>query len=150
MQISKEFTFEASHILPKHKGKCSRLHGHSWRLWVVVEGPIHEETGFVCDYGELKMLVDSQVINKLDHSHLGCGIAWTGDDQHPWQSYFGPAFYPSSENLCKAVFKLLSPLVQELAKDVHLNKITIAETCTSEATWSKEDELRSQYEPKVK
>jgi len=36
--IYKEFCFEAAHILPKHNGKCSRLHGHSWLARVYVKG----------------------------------------------------------------------------------------------------------------
>jgi len=145
MIISKEFTFEASHILPRHEGKCSRLHGHSWRLWVEVEGHIHEETGFVVDYARLSNCVKIHLIDGLDHSHLGQGAATTGEFGHPkvWTPHFGPSFYPSSENLCRAIFKLLSPLVQELATDVHLYSIRIAETCTSEATWSVQDERRS-------
>ena len=41
MQIRKQFAFEAAHVLPYHTGKCSRLHGHSYRLEVALEGGLH-------------------------------------------------------------------------------------------------------------
>src|SRR5438034_5141876 len=52
MLLRKTFRFEASHILPKHPGKCSRLHGHSWVLHVSITGPINRDTGFVMDYAD--------------------------------------------------------------------------------------------------
>lgn len=73
MKIGTFFGFEAAHILPHHPGKCSRLHGHSYRLEVVVEGPLQQEgpsTGMVMDFGDLKAVVRRSVIEVLDHSDL--------------------------------------------------------------------------------
>jgi 6-pyruvoyltetrahydropterin/6-carboxytetrahydropterin synthase len=39
MRISKSFTFEAAHRLQQHNGKCSHLHGHSYKVEVFVDGP---------------------------------------------------------------------------------------------------------------
>lgn len=139
MVISKEFKFEASHILPLHKGKCSRLHGHSWVLTIAAQGPVHPVTGFVCDYGELKALVDIEIIEKLDHSHLGFDSADTNSGK-PWTPAFGTGFYPSSENLARAIGKMLVPLIAELGKDIKLYEVKLNETCTSCATWRPGDE----------
>src|SRR5260370_5755842 len=43
VQIRKSFTFEAAHVLPHHPGKCSTLHGHSYRLDVALEGPVQAD-----------------------------------------------------------------------------------------------------------
>jgi 6-pyruvoyl tetrahydropterin synthase/QueD family protein len=144
LKISKLFQFEASHILPLHTGKCSRLHGHSWRMTVTVEGPINPSTGFVVDYGELKRVVEPLVAN-LDHSHLGEGCAWTGAWNasgigKEWWPPFGPAFYPSSENLCRKIFQTLQPLIKEQL-NVRLFEVRIEETCTSAAAWTADDEF---------
>ena len=40
MRVRRRFRFEAAHELPRHPGKCRKLHGHSYELFVVVEGPI--------------------------------------------------------------------------------------------------------------
>lgn len=127
--ISKDFTFEASHILPKHPGKCSSLHGHSWKLTISVEGPVNADTGFVVDYSKLKQLVNTEIIQFIDHTHLGYGAA---QQQTP---FFGINFYPSSENLVIAIGLMLQPLIKELGKNVRLYEASLNETCTSRATW---------------
>jgi len=108
------------------------------------EGSIDPKTGFVVDFGKLSELVKAHVIEPLDHTHLGAGNARIvdsfGNNWCYWVPYFGVDFYPTSENLCRAIFKLLAPLVKELASDVSLSCITISETCTSEASWSRHDE----------
>lgn len=136
--ISKSFTFEASHVLPRHPGKCARLHGHSWKLTVSVQGPVNQETGFVADYGALSKLVQKTVIGLLDHQHLGQGTGLTFNGE--WRSPFGPDFYPSSENLVVAIAKLLTPLVPELTLGMttRLSEVRLAETCTCEAIWRPE------------
>jgi 6-pyruvoyltetrahydropterin/6-carboxytetrahydropterin synthase len=136
LTLAKEFTFEASHVLPKHEGKCSRLHGHSWVLTVYVDGYVDPECGFVVDYAKLKKCVNEHIIEKVDHNHLGC---W---DLSTYTAVFGPIFYPSSENLIQAFRRLLEPLIPELAKtwqQVRLKALKLNETCTSECVWVRED-----------
>lgn len=134
--ISKEFTFEASHVLPRHPGKCARLHGHSWKLRIGVEGEVDRETGFVLDYAVLKTCVQVNVIDLLDHQHLGAGHVLCGEDENGFLAAFGPVFYPSSENLVGAIVRILQPLIPELRKGVTLAEVSLDETCTSRATWS--------------
>lgn len=69
MNIQKLFRFEASHILPRHPGKCKNLHGHSWVLRLGVSGHIDPRTGFVLDYGELNQVMDP-LVAVMDHNHL--------------------------------------------------------------------------------
>jgi 6-pyruvoyltetrahydropterin/6-carboxytetrahydropterin synthase len=72
MKIRKDFRFEAAHVLPYHQGKCARLHGHSYRLEVVVEGPLIEDgpsQGMVIDFGDVSAAV-SPVVGRLDHFFL--------------------------------------------------------------------------------
>jgi 6-pyruvoyltetrahydropterin/6-carboxytetrahydropterin synthase len=67
--VTRSFTFEAAHQLPWHPGKCQRLHGHSYRLEVTVEGPIGEQ-GIVVDFGDIKEVVRRDVIARYDHQYL--------------------------------------------------------------------------------
>ena len=69
MFVSKEFTFDAAHFLTKYHGKCERLHGHTYKLRVTVEGPVGED-GMVMDFVELKRLVKEKVIDRYDHQSL--------------------------------------------------------------------------------
>lgn len=70
MKIATEITFEAAHCLPHlpEGHKCKRLHGHNYRVEVVVEGPL-DERGFVMDYAELEALL-SPLVAQIDHRYL--------------------------------------------------------------------------------
>jgi 6-pyruvoyltetrahydropterin/6-carboxytetrahydropterin synthase len=143
LTLTKTFRFEASHVLPKHPGKCSRLHGHSWVLDVTVDGPLNEQTGFVVDYGELKAVVEDYIISKVDHYHLGYGWVRLVDSDHQRTNttclILGDKFYPSSENLVIAFAEILRGPIQALRMGVDLLKLTLHETCTCECTWIREE-----------
>lgn len=73
MQIRKSFTFEAAHVLPHHPGKCARLHGHSYRLDVALEGPLQADgpaAGMIEDFDAISRVVKAAVVNQLDHRSL--------------------------------------------------------------------------------
>lgn len=131
--ISKRFTFEASHILPLHPGKCSRLHGHSWGLTVSVLGPVDRRTGMVVDFADLGDVVKHHIIDKLDHQHLGCGSAITPKGHA--EATLGDSFYPTSENLVVWIADVLEPLLRTNGSVRQLAKVELEETCTSSATW---------------
>jgi GTP cyclohydrolase IB len=69
--ITKRFRFEAAHQLPAvpEGHKCSRLHGHTYEVWVHVTGPVSPEFGWIADFGDVKAAwkpLDEQ----LDHRFL--------------------------------------------------------------------------------
>lgn len=72
-RLTKSFTFEASHALPGHDGKCKNLHGHSWRCSLVVEGDrlieAGPKAGMLIDYADLGRVTRS-LHDRLDHRHL--------------------------------------------------------------------------------
>jgi 6-pyruvoyltetrahydropterin/6-carboxytetrahydropterin synthase len=71
--IRKRFRFEAAHVLPHHPGKCSRLHGHSYRIEVAVAGPLQlsgPAQGMVVDFDDISALVRPLVVERLDHASL--------------------------------------------------------------------------------
>ena len=69
MFVLKEFEFDAAHYLPEYNGKCERLHGHTYKLVVKVEGTPDKE-GMVIDFIRLKNIVKEEVLSKLDHACL--------------------------------------------------------------------------------
>ncbi|MFF7888407.1 6-pyruvoyl trahydropterin synthase family protein [Streptomyces sp. NPDC020794] len=69
--IGKKFGFEAGHRLPglPPEHKCSRQHGHSYEVEVILTAHSLEEPGFVTDFGALapfKKFLDTE----LDHYNL--------------------------------------------------------------------------------
>lgn len=66
MLVTREFTFDSAHFLTNYYGKCERVHGHTYRLQVTLEGKV-QKNGLVLDFVVLKRLVKKQVLDKLDH-----------------------------------------------------------------------------------
>lgn len=129
--VYKDFTFDASHILPKHPGKCSNLHGHTYHLRVGVKGPVDPETGFVIDFTTLKSIVQNFVINQVDHTHLGCGNIYDSDSGLAAQS----DFYPTCENLILVFVRWLATRLD--CEGVELVYLELKETPTSGCEWRK-------------
>ncbi len=60
--------FDAAHSLPGYQGKCANLHGHTYKVEVVIEGNRGED-GFVMDFYKLKKILNAVLLD-LDHGNL--------------------------------------------------------------------------------
>ncbi|CAB4833705.1 unannotated protein [freshwater metagenome] len=111
MEIFKEFSFEAAHLLPNvpEGHKCGRLHGHSYRIAVHLQGDVGVDTGWVTDFGDIKCVVDP-LIARLDHYYL--------NDIEGLEN-------PTSEVLARWIWENLAPGLPGLSR------IVVRETCTS-------------------
>jgi 6-pyruvoyltetrahydropterin/6-carboxytetrahydropterin synthase len=68
IEITKDYLgFASAHFITM-KGKCERLHGHNYQVWVEVMGELNED-GYVFDFGELKRLA-KHLCDQLDHRVL--------------------------------------------------------------------------------
>jgi 6-pyruvoyltetrahydropterin/6-carboxytetrahydropterin synthase len=69
--ITKEFAFSASHVVQglREGHPCGRLHGHNYRVEVVLEADQLDPAGFVVDYGDLGWF-KGYLDEKVDHRHL--------------------------------------------------------------------------------
>jgi 6-pyruvoyltetrahydropterin/6-carboxytetrahydropterin synthase len=68
-ELNVELSFSAAHCLVGHPGRCASLHGHNYRVVVVVCGERLDEQGMVIDFGDLKEIC-GRVIDPLDHTML--------------------------------------------------------------------------------
>lgn len=57
-------------------GKCSNpnWHGHNFDLYVTVKGIPNPETGFVINLKELKDIVNTVVVDKIDHRNINLDV----------------------------------------------------------------------------
>jgi 6-pyruvoyltetrahydropterin/6-carboxytetrahydropterin synthase len=69
MRLCREFYFDAAHFIPNYKGKCEKLHGHTYRLEIVIEGGVKKD-GMVVDFAKMKEIVEMTILEKLDHQAL--------------------------------------------------------------------------------
>jgi 6-pyruvoyltetrahydropterin/6-carboxytetrahydropterin synthase len=116
MEIFREFTFEAAHLLPHVPPghKCARLHGHSFRVEVHVGGELQQPLGWVVDFAEIKAAFDP-LLKRLDHYYL---------------NEIDGLENPTSENLAIWIWERLAPALPGLAR------IVVRETCTSGCTYA--------------
>lgn len=110
-EIYREFTFEAAHRLPNvpEGHKCARLHGHSYRVEVHVSGFVPDDTGWVCDFGDIKAAF-KPLDDQLDHRYLNEVLGLEN---------------PTSEVLAKWIWDKLAVTLTGLCE------IHVRETCTS-------------------
>jgi len=111
MELFKEFGFEAAHRLPNVPAdhKCARLHGHSFRVEIHVEGDIGATTGWVMDFADLRAAWEP-LHDQLDHRYL--------NDVPGLEN-------PTSEVLAEWIWRQLAPTLPGLSE------IVVRETCTS-------------------
>ncbi|PYQ13011.1 MAG: 6-carboxytetrahydropterin synthase QueD [Acidobacteria bacterium] len=76
MILSKRFRFEAAHRLPRYKGPCFDLHGHSYELHVSLEMPVDADTGMTLDFFRLEAAVREKVLDRLDHKNINDLWIW--------------------------------------------------------------------------
>jgi 6-pyruvoyltetrahydropterin/6-carboxytetrahydropterin synthase len=71
VRLTRDFTFEAAHTLPKVPAghKCARMHGHSFKVEVSVEGEVDPATGWLYDHARIGDAV-KPLIEQLDHAYL--------------------------------------------------------------------------------
>ena len=70
-RLSKDFHFEAAHTLPRlpEGHQCRQLHGHSFKVEIVVEGEVDPHIGWVYDHSRISEAMEP-VLKTLDHSYL--------------------------------------------------------------------------------
>jgi 6-pyruvoyltetrahydropterin/6-carboxytetrahydropterin synthase len=71
VKLSKDFSFESAHLLPHVPPghKCGRIHGHSFRVEISVEGEMDEKMGWLYDHAKISEFT-KEVIERLDHRYL--------------------------------------------------------------------------------
>lgn len=68
--VSREFSFDAAHNLPRYQGKCERLHGHTFKVRITVKAPLDTWSGIAFDFHDMKRPVETRILKILDHAYL--------------------------------------------------------------------------------
>jgi 6-pyruvoyltetrahydropterin/6-carboxytetrahydropterin synthase len=123
-ELSITADFEAAHYIPNYPGKCSRLHGHNWRIEVCVSGQQLDQLGMVIDFHDLKTEV-SKVTAKLDHYYL--------NEIQPFSS-----LSPTAENIAKFIYDELNSLPGITAK-AKIRFVKVWESPNAAVTYLQED-----------
>ena len=146
IRITKHFDFESAHALYGYDGKCKNIHGHSYHLYVTVIGrPIennqHAKNGMVMDFGDLKVIVKKEIVNKFDHAVVlnenspHKELADTISD-HSHKVVLVP-YQPTSENM---LLDFAERIQSQLPQNVLLHSLKLYETANSYAEWHADDQ----------
>ena len=111
VHLTKSFTFEAAHWLPTFPEghKCRRMHGHSFKVDVVVAGEVDEAQGYLVDYGDIKRAFEP-ILEQLDHYLL---------------NEIDDLANPTAEHIARWIWDRLRPALPLLSC------IRVDETCTT-------------------
>lgn len=111
VRVTRRATFNAAHRLHNPQksdewnrdtfGKCNNPngHGHNYVLEVTVEGEPDAETGYVIDLGDLKKIIQEQVVDQVDHTNLNLDVP------------FMAGVLPSTENFAIAIWNRIAPRI---------------------------------------
>lgn len=140
MFISKDFTFEAGHRLPKHKSKCRNFHGHSYQLRVLISGKVKDEnsgsdSGMVIDFSDVADIIKKFVDNILDHTYIGheeLDRDMIALCQKEGSKYLSTNESPTAENISKFIFaELYFRFKKSFGPDIFIEKVILWETKSS-------------------
>jgi 6-pyruvoyltetrahydropterin/6-carboxytetrahydropterin synthase len=103
-RLAKDYQFEAAQTLPyaPEGHKCRLMHGHSFKVEIIVEGETDPKTGWIYDHALISKAMNP-LLEKLDHSYL---------NDHPGLEN------PTIELMCKWFWDKLSPQLPGLAEIV--------------------------------
>ena len=120
-EVSVEETFAAAHNLRNYKGKCEDLHGHNYKVRVVLAGKELDSTGLLYDFVHLKQAIQA-VIRKLDHKYL--------NELPPFDQ-----LNPSAENIARYIHDETAKQLPAAANGAGVASVTVWETETSAAVY---------------
>lgn len=140
IKITKQFSFEMAHALRNYDGLCRNIHGHSYKMDITLAGqPLHDESspknGMVMDFGDLKRLVNEEIISLLDHALVLNDKTDTQLIEVLKQNYgkiVTMEFQPTTENLLNFI---AAKIQSRLPETVTLDCVRLRETDTSYAEW---------------
>jgi 6-pyruvoyltetrahydropterin/6-carboxytetrahydropterin synthase len=144
IRLTKEFRFEMAHALWNYDGLCRNIHGHSYILAVTVVGEPNQDErspklGMVMDFGDLKQIVNDEIVHRLDHT-----IVINAKAPHeqlraiPQMSerYEVLNYQPTCENM---LVDFAQRIRKRLPANIQLHSLRLNETANSYAEWFASD-----------
>ena len=103
-RLTKDFTFEAAQTLPSAPDghKCRRMHGHSFKIEVSVEGEVTPISGWVYDHAEIGAAM-KPLLQMLDHSYLNEVEGLENPTIENMAAWFWEKLQPQCRGLCEIV-----------------------------------------------
>jgi 6-pyruvoyltetrahydropterin/6-carboxytetrahydropterin synthase len=120
-EVSVDQTFAAGHALRNYKGKCENVHGHNFKVRVIIEGERLDDAGMLVDFIDVKTAMRA-VIERLDHQFL--------NEISPFDIK-----NPSAENIAEYFHGEMTRGLASAPVPVRIREVTVWETDIQSATY---------------
>lgn len=144
IRVTREFSFEMSHVLLNYDGPCRNIHGHSYRLFVTLSGvpvtdPGNPKNGMVIDFTQLKNIVMGSIVNQFDHSVV-ISRDFEREKHGMTEKLFGNVVIVDYQPTCESlVADFAGRLMDKIPSGIKLHSLKLYETAKSYAEWFAED-----------
>jgi len=120
-EVAVEQGFASAHALRNYKGRCENVHGHNWKVRVVIEGRQLDEAGMLVDFLDVKSLM-ARIIDRIDHQFL--------NEIPPFD-----VTNPSAENIAEYFYQRMNEGLTATPVPVRIREVKIWETDIQSATY---------------
>jgi 6-pyruvoyltetrahydropterin/6-carboxytetrahydropterin synthase len=120
-EVAVEQSFASAHALRNYKGRCENVHGHNWKVRVVIEGEKLDATGMLVDFLDVKSFM-GEILDRIDHQFL--------NEIPPFD-----VVNPSAENIAEYFYQQLSGKLADMPVPVRIREVKIWETEIQSATY---------------
>jgi 6-pyruvoyltetrahydropterin/6-carboxytetrahydropterin synthase len=120
-EVAVEQGFASAHALRNYKGRCENVHGHNWKVRVVIEGEKLDETGMLVDFLDVKSWM-GEILDRIDHQFL--------NEIPPFD-----VVNPSAENIAEYFYRQMTGRLQVMPVPVRIREVKIWETEIQSATY---------------
>lgn len=146
ISITRQFEWDMGHRVTNHMSLCKNPHGHRYRLLIEISGDIKNKNdkpdqGMVLDFGDLKGLINEEIVDKLDHSFM----YWDKDDvmsdfakNNKELKFIKTSFVPTAECIVGYIAITLQKLFENKLPGIALESATLFETPNCSAKWSRD------------
>jgi 6-pyruvoyltetrahydropterin/6-carboxytetrahydropterin synthase len=110
-ELMVETYFAAAHSLRGYQGKCENLHGHNWKVQVVLNADKLNGLGMALDFNDVKAILN-EILESYDHKNLN-ELAYFKETN------------PTTENVSRALYAELS---RKLPEEVSVRKVAVWES----------------------
>ena len=111
--------FAAAHNLRGYEGECENLHGHNWKVEVMVTSKELNKIGLAVDFRVLKKMLEG-ILEKLDHKYLNEILPFDKEN-------------PSSENIARYIFNQFKKEIK--GKGIKVARVLVWESDNAAATY---------------
>jgi 6-pyruvoyltetrahydropterin/6-carboxytetrahydropterin synthase len=117
--LSVDGQFSAAHFLRGYPGDCGRMHGHSWKVTVMVTARGADDLGMGIDFKIISEKLDA-LLGEFDHRILNEHTFFSSEN-------------PTAENISRYIFERLSADLNGEGRSV--TAVTVAESDRYRATY---------------